>query len=47
MVSHFLVKLYLSLIPKEKENNVLKILEKYAEGIIIKSKIDNAGAQEY
>jgi pantoate kinase len=33
------------MIPKEKENNVLKILEKYSEGIIIKSELDEQGAR--
>jgi len=34
-----------TLIPKNMESQVLKILEKYADGIIIKSKIDNTGAR--
>ena len=34
-----------SLIPAEKEDKVMKILQKYNEGIIIRSKIDNAGAR--
>jgi len=34
-----------SMIPKEKENKVLEILEKYSDGIIIKSELDDAGAR--
>ena len=34
-----------SMIPKEKEGNVLKILEKFSDGIIIKSKLDDVGAR--
>ena len=34
-----------SMIPKEKESNVLKILEKFSDGIIIKSKLDDVGAR--
>ncbi len=34
-----------SLIPSNMENKVMKILQKYKEGIIIRSKIDNAGAR--
>jgi len=34
-----------SLIPTKMENEVFKILKKYEDGIIIKSKIDNAGAR--
>ena len=34
-----------SMIPKEKEFNVLKILEKFSDGIIIKSKLDDVGAR--
>ncbi|KAF6243067.1 GHMP kinase [Nitrosopumilus sp. b1] len=34
-----------TLIPKNMEEKVMKILEKYSEGIIIKSKIDNSGAR--
>jgi len=34
-----------SLIPSKMENKVLKILKKFEDGIIIKSKIDNAGAR--
>ena len=34
-----------SMIPSEDENKVLKILQKYPEGIIIKSKLDNYGAR--
>ncbi len=34
-----------TMIPKEKENYVLKILEKYTDGIIIRSKLDNQGAR--
>ena len=34
-----------SMIPNEDENKVLKILQKYPEGIIIKSKLDNYGAR--
>jgi len=33
------------MVPKEKENNVLEILEKFSDGIIIKSKLDNIGAR--
>ena len=34
-----------SMIPKQKEDNVLKILEKFSDGIIIKSKLDDVGAR--
>ncbi len=34
-----------SMIPKEKENKVLEILEKYSDGIIIKSELDDVGAR--
>lgn len=34
-----------TLIPKKLENKVLQILEKYSDGIIIKSKVDNQGAR--
>ena len=34
-----------TLIPKNMEEKVMKILEKYSEGIIIKSRIDNSGAR--
>ncbi len=34
-----------SMIPKEKENKVLEILEKYSDGIIIKSELDDTGAR--
>jgi len=34
-----------SMIPKEDESNVLKILQKYDDGIIIKSELDNVGAR--
>ena len=34
-----------TMIPKEKEKQVLQILEKYSEGIIIKSKLDDHGAR--
>ena len=34
-----------SMIPKEKENKVLEILQKYSDGIIIKSEVDNNGAR--
>ena len=34
-----------SMIPKENENKILKILEKYSDGIIIKSELDNTGAR--
>ena len=34
-----------SLVPKEKERQVLDVLEKYKDSIIIKSEIDNAGAR--
>jgi hypothetical protein len=33
------------MIPKEKENVVLQILEKYTNGIIIRSKLDEHGAR--
>ncbi|MCE9651936.1 MAG: GHMP kinase [Nitrosarchaeum sp.] len=34
-----------TMIPKEKEKQVLQILEKYSEGIIIRSKLDDHGAR--
>jgi len=34
-----------SMIPQEKENKVLEILQKYPDGIIIKSELDNDGAR--
>ena len=34
-----------SMVPKEKENDILKILEKFSDGIIIKSKLDDTGAR--
>ena len=34
-----------SMITKEEESNVLEILEKYPEGIIIKSELDEVGAR--
>jgi len=34
-----------SMIPKEKENRVLEILQKYSDGIIIKSELDDVGAR--
>lgn len=34
-----------SMIPKDEENKVLDILQKYSEGIIIKSELDNNGAR--
>ena len=34
-----------SMIPKENESNILKILQKYDDGIIIKSELDNVGAR--
>lgn len=34
-----------SMIPKANENKVLEILEKYSDGIIIKSELDNLGAR--
>ncbi|QLH07745.1 pantoate kinase [Nitrosopumilus ureiphilus] len=34
-----------SMIPKEKENDVLEILQKYPEGSIIKSELDDQGAR--
>ena len=34
-----------SMIPKEEEGKVLKILQKYQDGIIIKSELDNYGAR--
>ncbi len=33
------------MIPKEDENRVLEILQKYSDGIIIKSELDNVGAR--
>ncbi|ABX13614.1 pantoate kinase [Nitrosopumilus maritimus] len=34
-----------SMIPKEDESKVLKILEKYSDGVIINSELDNIGAR--
>ena len=34
-----------SMIPQEKENKVLEIVQKYSDGIIIKSELDNDGAR--
>ncbi len=34
-----------SMVPKEDENKVLDILQKYSDGIIIKSELDNVGAR--
>jgi pantoate kinase len=34
-----------SMIPKENENKILEILEKYSDGIIIKSELDDTGAR--
>ena len=34
-----------SMIPQEKENEVLGIIQKYPDGIIIKSELDNDGAR--
>ena len=34
-----------SMIPKENEDSILKILQKYDDGIIIKSELDNIGAR--
>lgn len=34
-----------SMIPKEDENKVLEILEKYSDGVIINSELDNIGAR--
>ena len=34
-----------SMIPKENEEKVLKILERFSDGIIIKSKLDDVGAR--
>ena len=34
-----------SLIPEENEDTILKILQKYDDGIVIKSKLDNVGAR--
>jgi pantoate kinase len=34
-----------TMIPKEKENHVLQILQKYSDGIIIRSELDNHGAR--
>jgi len=33
------------MIPKEDENKVLEILEKYSDGVIINSELDNIGAR--
>ena len=34
-----------TMIPKEKEDHVLQILQKYPDGIIIRSELDNQGAR--
>ena len=34
-----------SMIPKEDEDKVLEILEKYSDGVIINSELDNIGAR--
>jgi len=34
-----------TMIPKENENNVLEILQKYSDGVVIKSELDNTGAR--
>jgi len=34
-----------SMIPQEKEKEVLGIIQKYSDGIIIKSELDNDGAR--
>ncbi|EIJ66223.1 GHMP kinase, N-terminal domain protein [Candidatus Nitrosopumilus salaria BD31] len=34
-----------SMIPEENEDTILKILQKYDDGIVIKSKLDNVGAR--
>jgi pantoate kinase len=34
-----------SIIPKEDENKILEILQKYPDGIIIKSELDDVGAR--
>ena len=34
-----------SMIPEENEDTILKILQKYDDGIIIKSELDNVGAR--
>ena len=34
-----------SMIPKENEDEVLKIVKKYSDGIVIKSELDNVGAR--
>ena len=34
-----------SMVPKEDESKVLEILEKYSDGVIIKSELDNIGAR--
>ena len=34
-----------SMIPKEKEDDVLRIFENYSDGIIIKSGLDDMGAR--
>ena len=36
-----------TLIPREKEEKIMRILEKYRDGIVIKSEIDKSGAREY
>ena len=33
------------MIPKEDEDRVLEILQKYSDGIVIKSELDNNGAR--
>ena len=34
-----------TLIRKEKESQIIKILEKYADGMIIKTEVDKTGAR--
>jgi pantoate kinase len=34
-----------TMIPKKDENNVLEILQKYSDGVVIKSELDDTGAR--
>ena len=34
-----------SMVPKEDESKVLEVLEKYSDGVIINSELDNIGAR--
>ena len=42
---HFLAKQSFSMVPQEKEEDALRIMQKYPDGIIIKSELDNDGAR--